>query len=168
MPDNPTPDAAAQPSSGCSPLAVQLSGSVTGGTAPCTYTWSFGDGGPNSNTQNPSHTYANPGSYSATLSVTDTKGCAGSDSVAITVYGHPSASASASPTSGCMPLSVNFSDGASGGAGPYTYSWNSGEGSSSPTPVPTFTPTPTLTVTPTPVETPSRPAYRVYLPILFR
>jgi len=133
VPDNPTPDATAQPSSGCSPLAVQLSGSVTGGTAPYTYTWSFGDGNPNSNTQNPSHTYANPGSYTATLTVTDTKGCTGSDSVIVTVYGHPSASASASPTSGCMPRSVNFSGGASGGAAPYTYSWNFGDSSSSPT-----------------------------------
>ena len=38
----------------------------TGGTAPFTYSWNFGDGTTATGSLNPSHTYANPGSYTAT------------------------------------------------------------------------------------------------------
>jgi PKD repeat protein len=45
-------------------------GTVTG------YTWSWGDGSPDSTGVSPSHTYANPGPYTVTLTVTDNKGSA--------------------------------------------------------------------------------------------
>jgi len=43
----------------------------------------------------------------------------------------PSASASASPTSGTAPLSVSFTGSTSGGTAPYSYSWNFDDGGSS-------------------------------------
>ena len=39
------------------------------------WTWNFGDGSPVSNLQNPTHTYANAGTYNVTLQVTTDKGC---------------------------------------------------------------------------------------------
>lgn len=39
------------------------------------WTWDFGDLSPTSNLQNPTHTYAAAGTYTVTLSVTNSKGC---------------------------------------------------------------------------------------------
>ena len=45
-----------------------------------TWAWNFGDGG-TSTSQNPTHTYAAPGTYTVTLTITDISGCA-------TTYSH--------------------------------------------------------------------------------
>jgi PKD repeat protein len=50
------------------------------------YTWDFGDSGA-SNVQNPTHTYAAPGAYTAKVTVTDGKGGTASDAVVVTVTG---------------------------------------------------------------------------------
>lgn len=49
------------------------------------YDWDFGDGGPHSNQQNPSHTYLAAGVYNVTLSVTSDEGCVDTYTSAITV-----------------------------------------------------------------------------------
>ncbi len=62
----------ANPLGGVAPLSVQFTGS--GSSDPefttLTYSWDFGDGG-NSTQADPAHTYSNPGTYTATLTVTD-------------------------------------------------------------------------------------------------
>ncbi len=82
----PTAAAAASPTSGVAPLPVNFNGS--GSSDPdgsiVSYAWTFGDGGTGSGVA-PSHTYANPGSYTATLTVTDNNGATASNSVGITV-----------------------------------------------------------------------------------
>ncbi len=76
----------ATPTSGTLPLTVNFTGSASGGTAPYTYSWSFGDGSTASADQNPAHTYAQAGTYSAVLTVTDsTSATALAASIAITV-----------------------------------------------------------------------------------
>jgi PKD repeat protein len=62
--------ATGSPTNGNAPLTENFTGSATGGTAPYTFSWNFGDG-TTSTTQNPSHTYNNPGTFTATLTVTD-------------------------------------------------------------------------------------------------
>jgi len=57
----------------------------SGGTAPFTYTWNFGDGTNQTGSLNPSHTYPNPGSYTATVTVTDANKLTSSSSVVVTV-----------------------------------------------------------------------------------
>jgi PKD repeat protein len=51
-----------------------------------TYAWEFGDSG-TSNVQNPTHTYAAPGTYTAKVTVTDGKGGSGTDTVVVGVNG---------------------------------------------------------------------------------
>ena len=70
--------------SGQAPLAVQFSGSASGGKAPYSFEWDFGDGGI-SNAQNPSHTYDQANSYTAKLTVTDSEDKQASTSLVITV-----------------------------------------------------------------------------------
>ncbi len=51
------------------PLTVDFTDLSTGGGGMFTYAWDFGDGG-TSTSQNPSHTFVNPGTYTVTLVVT--------------------------------------------------------------------------------------------------
>jgi PKD repeat protein len=84
---NPIVTVEADPTSGFAPLMVQFTGNVVSGTPPFSYAWDLGDGG-SSTMQNPSHTYNSAGTYTATLSVTDSQGCTGEASVTVTVEPH--------------------------------------------------------------------------------
>ncbi|GIF52353.1 glucose/arabinose dehydrogenase [Asanoa ferruginea] len=67
--------ASGNPTTGTTPLVVEFSGTATDeeGDNPLTYAWDFGDGG-TANTANASHTYTTPGTFTATLTVTDSRG----------------------------------------------------------------------------------------------
>jgi len=125
-----------------SPITVNAGSSVTfsqatesGGTAPFTYTWNFGDGTVQSGSLNPSHTYANPGSYAATLTVTDANNLSSSSSAAVTVNDVTPTVSLNDPTSGTVGTALSFAASASDispadQAAGFTYSWNFGDGSS--------------------------------------
>ena len=124
------------PSTGNAPLAVSFTGSATGGTAPYSYSWNFGDGSATSTAQNPSHTYNSAGTYTATLTVTDSsspvKTATSTVTTTVSAVGNPlTATVSANPTSGQVPLTVAFTGTGTGGTPPYSYSWNFGDGSTS-------------------------------------
>src|SRR5208337_4418698 len=107
----------------------------SGGTAPFTYSWNFGDGTVQSGSLNPSHTYANPGSYTATVTVTDASNLSGSSSVAVTVNDVTPTVSLNDPTSGTVGTALSFAASASDispadQAAGFTYSWNFGDGSS--------------------------------------
>ncbi|HWB63534.1 MAG TPA: PKD domain-containing protein, partial [Chitinophagales bacterium] len=95
------------------------------------WNWSFGDGG-TSNQQNPSHTYAGNGTYTATLIITDVNGCADTSSHTVTIANPISITPSLSPPpcnggqDGSITLSAAGGFGVSGGHGGYSYSWNDG------------------------------------------
>ncbi|MFC0503485.1 ThuA domain-containing protein [Micromonospora costi] len=71
----PVVSATATPSAGTAPLTVAFDGTATDaeGNTPLTYAWDFGDGG-TASTLDASHTYTAPGTFTATLTVTDSKG----------------------------------------------------------------------------------------------
>jgi PKD repeat protein len=104
-------------------------GSASGGTGPYTYSWDFGDG-QSATTQEAPHTYSTAGTFTATLTVTDSVPVTATATEKIDVSVTPSlhANINASPTSGKAPLTVHFSGSASGGTPPYTYSWDFGDG----------------------------------------
>jgi PKD repeat protein len=130
--------ASANMTTGSTPLAVQFTGSATGGTAPYLYSWNFGDGSATSSAQNPGHTYTKAGTFTATVRVSDSASPAKSASASVqikvnSVGGTLTATAAATPTSGQIPLTAKFTGSATGGTAPYIYSWNFGDGSQAST-----------------------------------
>ena len=64
---------------------VQFIGSATGGKSPYSFTWEFGDGSAPVTAQNPLHVYEAKGTYTVTLTVTDSKGTVDDATTTITV-----------------------------------------------------------------------------------
>lgn len=119
--------------SGCAPLLVQFTNTSTGTNANTTYSWSFGNGAPASNLVNPSTTYANPGTYTVSLTVSNGPGSSNTKTVTnyITVYPSPQVSFTAVNASGCPGTTVSFaSTSIPGSSGTATYTWNFGDGNS--------------------------------------
>jgi PKD repeat protein len=81
----PTVDIAADPASGTAPLPVQFTSKVSDPESQgVSYLWTFGDGGFSAE-KAPVHIYTAPGTYTASLKVTDEKGASTTKTVAITV-----------------------------------------------------------------------------------
>jgi PKD repeat protein len=132
----PTVQASVDKPSGPAPHTVKLSatGSDDGPVNELEYHWEFGDGG-TSFDEDPHHTYLTPGSYTATVTVTDAAGKSGTAEVAVTVTDPPgnrapSVEAAALPRSGTAPLAVLFT---ANGSDPdrgdeLTYAWDFGDG----------------------------------------
>lgn len=94
-----TATASGTPTSGNAPLNVAFTGTPSGGTAPYTYSWNFGDGG-TSTAQNPSHTYTTAGTYTATLTVTDSSSPAKTATSSVSVTASPIAGTPPGPPTG--------------------------------------------------------------------
>jgi PKD repeat protein len=78
-------DLEGDPDEGAPPLTVKWTSTVEDGTPPYTYKWDFGDGSAPSTDANPTHVYQKEGEFTTTLSVTDSKGLAGSEEYDILV-----------------------------------------------------------------------------------
>jgi PKD repeat protein len=115
------------PLSGGAPLVVSFTSTASGGTAPYSFLWEFGDGTSSAN-QNTTHTFSAAGSYPGTLTVTDHAGATQSASWTVVVVAPLSVTATADPTSALVGQSVSFHATAAGGVAPYTYTWAFGEG----------------------------------------
>ncbi len=119
-------DFSGTPTSGCVPLTANFT-DISTGSGIDGWSWTFGDGG-SSISQNPSHTYNSPGTYSVTLTISSTsQGCndAQTKTGYITVNPAPTAEFSGSPTSGIEPLTVNFTDLSADATG---WLWDFGDG----------------------------------------
>jgi len=120
-------DFVATPLSGCPPMVINFKDTSTGN--PQSWNWDFGDGR-SSDIQNPTETFNNPGSYTIKLVV---KNALGKDSLTkaqyIIVNALPVPAFTASQTTGCFPLKVNFTDQSLAGSGTITArEWDFGDG----------------------------------------
>ncbi|MDD1716532.1 MAG: PKD domain-containing protein [Methanolinea sp.] len=144
-PQPPIPGFSATPRTGQFPLAVQFTDISMGG--PTSWFWNFGDGS-SSTERNPAHTYANPGVYSVTLTVTNSYGSGQkAEQDYIATGSIPVANFVATPSVGTSPLAVQFSDLSSGS--PSSWEWDFGDGQASATrnPIHTYTASGSYTVT---------------------
>jgi len=134
----PTPAAAltvslsATPSYGSAPLTVDFDTNVSSGT-PTAYNWSFGDGafynGSASSAGRPSHVYANPGIFMASVTVREGSDLANASIPIHVVVGPLVVRVTATPTTGAVPLTVTFGGSASGGTASYVdFNWTFGDG----------------------------------------
>lgn len=90
------------------------------------YLWNFGDG-QTSTMSNPSHTYANPGTYQVTLTVACGNGhCTNETTKTVTVSALPTVSFEY--TTVCQGSPTQFTGSATGGQNITNYQWNFGDG----------------------------------------
>jgi gliding motility-associated-like protein len=92
--------------------------------------WDFGDGTAPSIAQNPTHTYANAGTYTITLIATSAVGCQSAPFTStVTVNALPVAAFTpTSPT--CVTKAISFNDNSAANSGTLTkWAWNFGDGS---------------------------------------
>src|SRR5881397_2526298 len=127
---SPSVGAYANPSAAVPGTSLTFSAQATGGPGGFTdYAWTLGDGAAGSGTQ-VAHSFAQPGSYQASVTVTDTNGGTASGSVSVTIS-NIQVTASGTPASGNTDTSFAFSATATGGGGdPFAYSWDFGDGQS--------------------------------------
>ena len=142
----PEADFSATPVSGTAPLVVNFTDASTGDIT--NWSWDFGDGS-NGIGQAAMKSYAEPGVYTVSLSVS---GPNGSDTVTktnlITVTAAPPvASFSANTQSGAAPLSVDFTDTSTGEITDWSWDFGDGNTSTSRNPSHTYTAVGTYTVT---------------------
>lgn len=135
----PQADFTGAPLFGCGPLTVNFTDNSSGFAAPVTYAWDFGDGG-TSTAQNPVHIYNTPGVYTVSLTITDANGCTSTRTRSnyVQVIG-PDVNFGGTPTAGCAPLTVSFSDSTNFGAPITSWSWDFGDGATSNLQNPTHT-----------------------------
>jgi PKD repeat protein len=93
------------------------------------WNWTFGDGTPNSNIQNPSHFYNSTGTFPVTLNVTSVN-CSGSVTQNISVEEAPVAVMTSNVIQGCAPLTVAFGNSSEPA---FDYEWTFGDGTSQTT-----------------------------------
>src|SRR5207302_379783 len=109
---------------------LEFTGSASGGVTPYVFSWSFGDG--SLSVINPaSHTYFMPGSFTVTLTATDSDGVNASSSQVIIVAPALSVGLTNNPTTPEADQPVNFTATQSGGVGNVSLSWDFGDNSSS-------------------------------------
>jgi len=116
---------------------VNFTSTATGGVAPYSYVWSFGDGS-NSTSQNPSHSYSVQGTYIACLTITDSLGCTATYCDSLFAWGGGSScSASFSYQTNAVG-GISFTSSPTGVA-PFAYVWDFGDGTLGSTANPTHT-----------------------------
>jgi large repetitive protein len=115
-----TTTAAASPGAVCMGQTVALSGNPFGGTPGYTGVWTPG------NLTGIQQTITPAATTTYTLTVTDLNGCTAAALTTVTVNQQPSPQFTATPTQGCAPLCVNFTD--QTGTGTWIWNWNFGDG----------------------------------------
>lgn len=125
----PTISFSANPSGSCTPLAITFP-TLAGITS---YTWNFGDATPTISTSSAaSHTFNNNTTSTQTYTVNligeNNFACVNSATATVTVFAKPSVNFAASPTVGCHPLTVTYTNNSTGAT---SYTWDFGNSATS-------------------------------------
>jgi len=120
------------PTTGIAPLAVQFN-DTSDAESPLAWNWSFGDDTWSNTTdsalRNASHLYSSAGTYDVSLTVTNVSGSNTTTLpgyISVTAPAAPVASFVGSPTSGTVPLAVQFND-TSDAESPLAWNWSFGD-----------------------------------------
>src|SRR5437660_330700 len=111
-------------------VPVSFSATVTGGTPPyVSFSWNFGDGSALGSSNTPTHAYTAAGTFSVTVTVTDSAGKTGTSSAQSVVVkaGLGVSTTTASPNPANTAQTVNFIATTSGGIAPVTCTWSFGD-----------------------------------------
>jgi PKD repeat protein len=123
---SPPPAVDFTPVAGCNGDTTQFTATVNAATTQGYY-WQFGDGG-TSFIANPVHIYATAGTFTVTLTITDTAGCTNVKVKPVTVIPGPVAAFSSS-SPGCSGLPITFTDLSNANGGTITsWYWDFGDG----------------------------------------
>ena len=116
---------------GTSTIFTDQSTIIGAGNSITTWSWTYGDGTPNGNIQNTTHTYALAGTYLVTLTVTTNNGC--NSTIQQNVIINPNPIADFTFNVPCLGQSTIFTDisTVSNGNNINTWSWNFGDGNNS-------------------------------------
>ena len=135
----PVADFSADTTAGCeNPFPVNFTNASVG-AGPLTYQWTFGDGN-TSTAQDPINSYLNPGSYTVSLTTTNSDGCSNTVTEPdYIVVAQTQANFLPDVFGFCQPLEVNFSDSSISGSAINTYEWDFGDGGTSNLQNPTYT-----------------------------
>ncbi|MEO0900085.1 MAG: PKD domain-containing protein [Bacteroidota bacterium] len=115
------------PNAGCNPSTISFLEASTGDFPLVDWSWNFGDGNGGSGQFVAPHTYTTAGIYNATLTVTDTRGCTGTQSQSVTIFPLPTPDFTAFRY-GCAPISVAFTDNSSASSTIVAWEWDFGDG----------------------------------------
>ncbi len=118
----PTVSASSNVSSADVGYPVEFTSSPSGGVGPYTYSWVL-NGQQVSTSQDFSYSFSSPGSYTATITITDSVGKTYSSSVTVSINANPSVSIISSQSPTDTGNSVVFKSSISGGTGSDTYLW---------------------------------------------
>ena len=132
------------PTVGDHPLTVQFTDRTSNN--PTSWTWDFGDG-VTSTERNPTHTYANPGAYTVTLTATNERGVDDEVKTEYIRVGVPDVAFTANVTDGNKPLTVQFTDESTKEPTAWLWTFGDGQTSTEQHPAPTYTTAGMKTVT---------------------
>ena len=126
----PSAEFAAIPLEGCIPFPVTFSDSSSSAFPIVDWTWDFGDGTFTTGQTIAPHIYSNEGIYTASLTITDSRGCTSTRNRTITANGLPPVAFDAFRY-GCAPITVDFTDQTLGASPAVAWEWNFGDGTTS-------------------------------------
>jgi gliding motility-associated-like protein len=110
---------------GCSPLIIQFENRSEGASS---YQWDMGDGSPIITDTDVNHTYTNSETfvkaYEVILVAENTFSCTDTSKTFVTVYPLSNFNLTATPSTGCSPLTVEFT----ADPGAFSYEWHFGDG----------------------------------------
>ena len=109
--------------------AGTFTAAISGGLGPFNVTWQFGDGSPSALGVTVSHTFASAGSYSVSVTVTDSVAETLTAATPVVVRLVPlNVTIHPSVTSGTVGQPLQFTAVASGGVAPFTFAWSAPTG----------------------------------------